>query len=110
MSKEKGTLILSSKSYPNSASIYDVVRKKLCFGSFHNIKLKFSKKQDSWTKPGQVTSKLLDDGNGYNFIAYNINGEVVKNYRLDYCEASELRALLKLADGENATFNYIKKK
>lgn len=106
--KEKGTLFLSSKKYSNDLSIYEVV-KKFCKNKYiKKIVLKYSSKMPGWTSPGQKSSKLVNDGNGYNFISYDVNGKEECNYRLDYFQASNLRALLKLADDESATFKYYK--
>lgn len=106
MKKEKGLLILSSKEHPGCMSIYDVIKLNTKYGA---AKLNYSPVQGTWTKPGQLSCEIVNHGDGYMMTFYDINKKVRKKVDIDYSEAQEMRALLKLVDDSTGTYNYYKK-
>lgn len=100
MSK-KDLLILSNKDESYSA-LFDVKKKN------KTITLEHSKLSDGWSNPGSKSVTLKDTGNGLEFTSYTGDnaGQPVK---LSYCDALELRALLKLNDNDNTTFELLKR-
>lgn len=104
--KEKGLLTLGSKAYEDCNSSYEVRMKDYDYGYYHNILLRYSPKQSTWTKPGKKAYSLKSNGDGFLFINHWDKTEI----ELNYSEASALRALLKLSDSDGATFQYSKYK
>ena len=100
MKKEKGLLLLGSKKYEDYMALYDVIKEE------KYIQLDHSKKQTDWVHGGKPAYSLTNTGNGFIFL----DERTGKKIELDYCEASTIRALLKLQDTDGATFNYIKVK
>lgn len=100
MKQEKGLLLLGSKKYEDYMALYDVKKEE------KYIQLDYSKKQVEWTHGGKPAYSLTNTGNGFVFIDEHTG----KRIEMDYCEASAIRALLKLEDTDGATFNYMKVK
>lgn len=99
---DSGLLILSTKD-KSYISLYNTELTE------DKATLKFSDLQDKWTYPGKVSCELIDTGNGYRFISYSVDGDVNSDILLDYSQAVELRALLKLLDKDGSTFEHIKR-
>jgi len=98
--KDTGILVLGYNDMKDT-STYDV-KKTLKDGWTEEIEVRYSKLDNLWNKPGEIAAKLENTGDG--FLIY-FDDRVIQ---LDYCQASVLRALLKLEDTENATFKYYK--
>lgn len=95
---EFGLLLLGSKKYDDYMALYDVSKSK------EYIELRYSPKQSDWCHPRKPAYSLTNTGNGLVFIDEK-TGDTLK---LDYCQASALRALLKLHDTDGSTFTYNK--
>lgn len=107
---EKGTVILTNKHY-GSHTLYDANIRQGLLGDPDKVDLHYSDLDNTWTRPGELSSKLKCTGNGYVFSSYNINGEKVKTLEFDYCQAQELRILLKLMEANESDnkFSYVKR-
>lgn len=107
MSKEKGLAIISDKKY-QEVSIYDVKKKNKEYGGYKKVELKYSKAQQSWTRPGGLACELESTGNNFVFRSYRVDGSLRSELVIDYDEAQELRALLNLQDTSNKKLHYVK--
>jgi len=94
-----GLLVLGSKKY-GEVSLYEVMQ------NITTTILKYSKAQPTWTKPGKNAYSIKNTGDGFVFKDH-LSGEKLK---IDYCQAEALRALLKLVDTSESTFEYFEKK
>lgn len=88
-------LILGNKRY-NENSIFSVDR------HIDGITLGYHPVQHGWTKPGEDAYTLEEVGNGFNLVDHN--NETTIN--LNFAQAQALRALLKMIDTDDCTYNY----
>lgn len=97
---KKDLLLLGNKKHPEDLSMYDVATMGNVIGMW------FCALQSSWYTPGKLAYTLTITPDGFVFK----DAVLKQTLKLDYSQATALRALLKLQDNTGETFELWERK
>jgi hypothetical protein len=96
----KKSLLILGMANGSEMSLYDITKRDSV------INMNYSKLDKSWTQPGTLGYSLENTGNGLVFRDHLLKQMIT----LDFAQAQVLRALLKMEDTTNTTFDLLERK